>query len=72
MITLTKFDGTKFVLNADLIETIEEHPDTTIRLTTKAYYLVSESSVEVVEKVVKYKNECNTIHVIKDIEGEGV
>ncbi len=55
MITLTKLNGEHLVLNCDLIETIEERPDTTIQLVNEKYFLVAESSAEVVAKVVAYK-----------------
>ncbi len=55
MIVLTKLNGSAFVLNDDLIETIEENPDTTIRLTTKNYLIVAESMQEVVEKVIAFR-----------------
>ncbi len=62
MIILTKLDGNhRFVLNCDLIETIEERPDTTIRLTTKAYHIVHETMQEVIDKTIAYKKECNKL-----------
>ena len=59
MITLTKLDGTMFALNADLIETIVESPDTTIHLTIKKFYLVKETMEEVIDKVVDFRKEIN-------------
>ncbi len=59
MITLTKLDGSKFVINSDLIETVEEKPDTTIRMTTKTFYIVKETMSEVVDHVVKFKSRIN-------------
>lgn len=61
MIELTKLNGSVFVLNCDLIETIEAMPDTTIRLTTKNYHIVSETMDEVVHKVIEYKHDCNDL-----------
>lgn len=58
MITLTKLNKTKdeqFILNCDLIETIEERPDTTIRLVNGKHFVVSETCGEVVSRVVAYK-----------------
>ncbi|MBR0597537.1 flagellar FlbD family protein [Sinanaerobacter chloroacetimidivorans] len=58
MITLTKLNKTndeKFILNCELIETIEERPDTTIRLVNGKHFVVAESCGEVVSKVVAYK-----------------
>jgi flagellar protein FlbD len=57
MIKLTKFKthDHEFVLNAELIETIEETPDTVITLTTNKKLLVEESMDEVVRRVMDYR-----------------
>jgi len=57
MIKLTRFKTTdhEFVLNAELIETIEETPDTVITLTTNKKLLVEESMDEVVRRVMEYR-----------------
>ena len=60
MIKLTKFNSEKkqkaeFVLNAEIIETIEETPDTVITLTNGKKIIVEESMEDVVRQVVKYK-----------------
>ena len=55
MINLTKLNKEDFILNSDLIEVIEERPDTTIRIVSGEYFLVSESAQEVVDKVIAYK-----------------
>lgn len=55
MITLTRLDNTEFVLNCDMIETVEAKPDTTIRLNNKNIYIVRESVEEVVAATVRYK-----------------
>lgn len=60
MITLTKLNKTgdeRYVLNSDLIETIEERPDTIIRLVNGKHFVVAESSAEVISKVIAYKRE---------------
>ncbi len=59
MIELTKLNGTVFLLNSNLIETIEETPDTIVRLTTKNYYIVREPMEEIRKKVVDFHRECN-------------
>ena len=59
MIELTKLNDAPFVLNSDLIETIEENPDTTIKLTTKNLIIVRESMADVVEKVIEYRRIIN-------------
>jgi len=58
MIELTKLNKSqdeKFILNCELIETIEEKPDTTIRLENGKHFVVAESSEEVISKVIAYK-----------------
>jgi flagellar protein FlbD len=40
-----------FLLNADLIATVEAHPDTVIALTTGTRFLVSESPEQVVAAI---------------------
>ncbi len=55
MIKLTRLNDTEFVLNCELIETIQENPDTTIRLTTGNLYIVKESINEVISAALAYK-----------------
>ncbi len=54
MITLTRLNGKQFVVNADLIRTVEELPDTTITLINGDHMLVQEPMDEVVERAVEY------------------
>ena len=59
MIKLTKFnsDGKKgeFILNAEIIETMEETPDTFITLTNGKKLVVQERMEDIVRKVMVYK-----------------
>ena len=57
MIELTRLNDTKFTLNADLIEIVEEVPDTVISLTTGKKVFVKETRYEVRDLVVRYKQE---------------
>jgi len=54
MITLTRINGKRLVVNADLIRVIEENPDTLITLTTGDHVMVQESMRDVVAKSVEY------------------
>ena len=54
MITVTRLNGSRFVLNAELIRTVEQTPDTMIRLTTGETLVVRESPEEIIERVVEY------------------
>jgi flagellar protein FlbD len=58
MITVTSLHEQPFVINADLIESIEQTPDTMIRLTNGKKLVVKESVQEVVERVVEFKRRC--------------
>jgi flagellar protein FlbD len=60
MITVTRLNHSCIVLNADLIELIEETPDTVVTLTNGQQFLVRESSREVVDKVVSYRRSLYT------------
>lgn len=56
MIKLNRLNGELLVINNDLIEMIEETPDTVITLTTGKKVVVSESVDEVIEMAAKFKN----------------
>lgn len=55
MIRVTRFHDDEIVLNAELIESIEARPDTIITLTTGKKILVTESVMDVVRKVIEYR-----------------
>ncbi len=55
MINLRRMRGEPFVLNADLIETVEATPDTIITLTTGKKLLVEEPPAQVIELVIRYR-----------------
>ena len=54
MITVTRLNGKPFVVNAELIRTVEANPDTTITLINGDHFIVKESMVEVVTRCVEY------------------
>ena len=54
MITVTKLNGKKFVLNTELIHTVEENPDTTIQLINGDHLIVREPMLQVVELTIEY------------------
>jgi flagellar protein FlbD len=58
MIQLTKLHGEKIVVNADLIEFVEETPDTLISTAAGKKMLVKESAEKVVELVIEYRQKC--------------
>lgn len=54
MIRLTRINGQPFVLNAELIRSIEETPDTIIHLIHGDPVVVRESMTEVVRRAIEY------------------
>jgi flagellar protein FlbD len=62
MIKLTRFDGSKFTLNSELIVLIEETPDTVITLTTGQKFVVKEAEPEVVENIIRYRQKVTYIN----------
>jgi len=54
MITLTRINGKRLVVNAELIRTVEANPDTTITLINGDHIIVAESMDEVVTLSVDY------------------
>jgi len=57
MIEITKLNGTKTLVNPDLIEMVESTPDTMITLTTGRKIIVKESRQEVNNLVKSYRKE---------------
>jgi len=55
MIRVRKINGEEVVINAELIETVEARPDTTISLTTGNKIIVKDTVSEVIEKVIEYR-----------------
>ena len=57
MIELTKLNDVPILVNAELIETVEESPDTVITLTSGKKILVKERRQEVKNLVKSYKRD---------------
>lgn len=55
MIKVTRLNGQLIVLNADLIEFVEEIPDTIISLTTGKKIMVQENAEQIIERVIVFK-----------------
>lgn len=68
MIVLTKLNGTPFVLNSDLVETIEQNPDTTIKLLNKNIVIVKETMQEVVDKVIEFRRSTNGLITVNTLK----
>ena len=55
MINVTRLNDKEYVINADLVESIEANPDTTITMTTGKKIIVKESIDEVIDRVIAFK-----------------
>jgi flagellar protein FlbD len=72
LIVLQKLRGQEFVLNADLIESVESTPDTQVKLYTGKQYIVRNSVADVVKKAVEYRKICGgTLRVVNEKREEG-
>ena len=55
MINLTRMNDTTYTLNSDLIEMVEETPDTIITLVSGKKLVVKESREDIISLVQSYK-----------------
>jgi flagellar protein FlbD len=55
MVKVTRLNDTQVVINADLIEFVEEIPDTIISLTNGKKIMVKETVEEIIEKVAQFR-----------------
>ena len=63
MVKVTRMNGSKIYLNAVLIESIEETPDTIITLTTGKKFIVLEKAPDVVSLVKTYMRNIGSLHL---------
>ena len=56
MIAVTRFDGSEFVINSDLIETVEATPDTVITFAHDKKVVVRETPHEIIDRVVLFRH----------------
>lgn len=55
MIKVSRLNGKEFYINPDLIEFIEETPDTVVTLTTGKKVVVEENAQTMIERIVDYR-----------------
>ncbi len=63
MISVTRINGKRFVINAELIRFIESTPDTMITMISGDKVMVKETIEEVVEKAVDYARQVRVFAV---------
>ncbi len=57
MITVTRLNGKELMINPDMIQHIEDTPDTVITLSDTKKFVVSEKSEEIKRLIIEYKRE---------------
>jgi flagellar protein FlbD len=62
MIRLTRLNGKEFVVNAELIQFVEETPDTVVTLVNHEKIVVKEKADEVVKRSVEYHRSVRSFH----------
>lgn len=60
MIKVTRLNGKEYLINFDLIETIEETPDTVITLRDGKKYVVLETTDEIIDRIIEFKQKVLT------------
>ncbi|HCJ58191.1 flagellar FlbD family protein [Lutispora sp.] len=60
MIKVTRLNGKEYYINFDLIETIEETPDTVITLRDGKKYVVLENVEEIIQRIIDFKRKVFT------------
>ena len=55
MILVTRFDGSTFYINAEMIRSIEHTPDTVITLTSDYKIVVRDTAEEILERFIEYQ-----------------
>jgi flagellar protein FlbD len=55
VIFLTRTNGTTFYINPELIQTVEETPDTIITLVSNKKIIVKDTAQEVAERFIEYR-----------------
>ena len=61
MIYVTRLNGKTLALNEDLVETIEETPDTVITLSNGNRYIVLEPYEVLIERVTEFRRRCHPL-----------
>jgi len=68
VILVTRLNGSRFYLNAELILVVESTPDTIITLTTNTKVVVREPAEKVVEQIIAYQRQIRSQTLIQQID----
>ncbi|NTV90933.1 MAG: flagellar FlbD family protein [Clostridiales bacterium] len=69
MIRLTRLNGSSYVLNCELIETVEATPDTVVTTTDGKKYVCRESVEKVVDEIIEFKGRIQLISALQTTKG---
>ncbi|MEW6320984.1 MAG: flagellar FlbD family protein [Acidobacteriota bacterium] len=72
MIPVTRLDGTELLVNAELVERIEQTPDTLITLINGESLIVREAPDELMRRIVAYKQQIHAAYRPRLVERHGV
>jgi flagellar protein FlbD len=73
MIKVTRLNGSEFYVNEDMIEFLEETPDTVITLNTDKKLIVREPIQEILDNIVLFRNRVylgDQTHLVEKVKGE--
>lgn len=65
MVHLTRLNGEDFILNCRHIERIEMIPESKVILTNGKYYIVEESTDEIIKRVIEYNGKIQSFTEMK-------
>ena len=71
MIFLTKLDGKQFMLNEQMIEIVNETPDTVIVMSNGHSYIVRESMRELNDKISEYNRQRRRAALHRQSDSDG-
>lgn len=57
MILVTRFDGSTFYINAELIRSVEHTPDTVITLITDYKIVVRDTAEQILDRIIQYQKQ---------------
>ncbi len=66
MIRVTRLDGSELVVNCDLVETVEQTPDTVVSLVNGHKLVVQDSVEQLVDRVVQYRQRIHLCPLLRE------
>lgn len=66
MILVTRFDGSTFYINAELIRSIEHTPDTVITLTSDYKIVVRDTAEQILDRIMQYQKQVRSMEILEN------